>query len=299
MSASASQAGAQVPAPAAALRVSAARRSGRGHVRLGAPCQDAFAVHENPQAGRVAAAVADGLGSKPLSHLGSQAACDAAVASLAAEPASPAWGRDALLRALAAGRSAVAARAAAEGLAPGDLATTLQLAVLQDGRALAAMVGDGAVVGAAGDGAGGPQVLLAPALGGYANEVVPLTAEGWQEHVRFAEADGMDAVLLFTDGLTRLLLARARGDPEPAESSAAVSGGERAAAPSPAPAWAPFAPFFDAFLPRVRGAAFDPRLAERFLQDPAVDRSWDDDKCLVVIAHGPRDLPAPGPGSPV
>ena len=48
-----------------------------------------------PTTDEVNAAVADGLGSKPLSHLGSQAACDAAMASLQAEAA---WDRDALVR---------------------------------------------------------------------------------------------------------------------------------------------------------------------------------------------------------
>lgn len=235
-------------------RTSAARRIGRGHLARGDPCQDAYALAEQPERGRVVAAVADGLGSRPLSHLGSQAACDAAVASLTGEEA---WDVAALRRAFVAARDAVAARAAADGLEAADLATTLQVACWSEGRVVAAMVGDGAVVAV---GAEGPLVLLEPAAAEYANLVVPVTADDWQDSFRWAAADA-EAALLFTDGLTRLLLTRSRQG------------------------WAPFAPFFDSFLPQMRAGRLDPGLAERFLASAAVDRAWDDDKCLVVIAH--------------
>lgn len=245
----------------AGWRVSVGKRIGRGHRARGEPCQDAFASHVDPDLQRVVAAVADGLGSRPRSHLGSQAACDAAVATLAAEPA---WDRDAMLRAFGAARQAVAQAAATQGLALDDLATTLQVAAMADGRLLAAMVGDGAIV--AGDPAA---TVLAPPTAGYANEVVPLTASAWADHVQVAEMTGGAAapspVLLFSDGLTRLLLARGRTG------------------------WTPFAPFFETFLPRVQ-ASLDPGLAQRFLDADHVDRSWDDDKCLVVIARMPREV---------
>lgn len=272
--------------------ISAGKRPGRHHRQNGIPCQDAFAVHSDPERGRAAAAVGDGLGSKPLSHFGSQAACDAAVASLQAEAA---WDRDALVRAFQAAHDAVAAAAAQRGLEPHELATTLQVALLDGSHALAGMVGDGAVVAAGPDvgpdagvvrvaatdgtlanAAGGasaatttaaaasnPTLLVAPATSGYANEVAPLTSSTWQESLQVAERDGVDSVLLFTDGLTRLLLGRSKAG------------------------WAPFAPFFDAFLPRLGGSTADPNLAERFLAGDDVDRSWDDDKCLVVL-HGAK-----------
>jgi hypothetical protein len=212
-------------------------------------------LREQPDRGRVVAAVADGLGSRPLSHLGSQAACDAAVATLAGEDL---WDEPALRRAFVAAREAVAAAAGAEGLEASDLATTLQVAGWSGGRLVAAMVGDGAVVAV---GPAGPTVLLEPAASEYANLVVPVTADGWQESFRWAEADA-DEALLLTDGLTRLLLTRSRQG------------------------WSPFTPFFDSFLPHLRAGRMDPGLAERFLASDAVDRAWDDDKCLVVIALG-------------
>jgi hypothetical protein len=248
------------------MRVSAGTRAGRSHRARDGPCQDSTATWASPHGGRAAAAVADGLGSRPLSHLGSQAACDAAVASLAAEPA---WDEAAVRRAFAAAHAAVQAAAAECGLDADDLATTLQVATLDGGAAWAGMVGDGAVVaqGAAGD----VRVLLAAAEGGYANEVSPLTQPGWQDHLRTAFLPEARAVLLFTDGLTRLLLAKSRQG------------------------WQPFAPFFQAFLPQVAAPAFEPRLVPDFLGGDAVDRSWDDDKGLVVLAREPVPGPPPAP----
>ena len=249
----------QTPAPVppdgpGRLRVAAARRVGRGHAARGEPCQDAFAIHEDA-AGRVAVAVADGLGSRPLSHLGSQAACDAAVAFLAAE-AGP-WDEAALRRAFEAARMAVATAAqdAGAGVAMADLATTLQVAVLHaDGRAWGAMVGDGALVAVV-DGAA--LILLEPAESEYANVVVPLSADDWADSFRTAEVGGASTVLAFTDGLTRLLLQRA---------------GKQ---------WAPFSPFFDSFLPTL-GRDVGGAVA-RLLASDDVDRAWDDDKALVVV----------------
>lgn len=246
------------------MRVSAGTRAGRSHRARNGPCQDSFAVWASPDGGRAAAAVADGLGSRPLSHFGSQAACDAAVASLAAEPAD-AWDEAALGRAFAAAHAAVQAAAAQRGLPAEELATTLQVATLDGRQVLAGMVGDGAIV--AGTAAGEARVLVAPADGGYANEVFPLTEPGWQDHLRTAFLPDARTVLLFTDGLTRLLLAKSRQG------------------------WQPFSPFFEAFLPQVGGGSFDDRLVSTFLDGDAVDRSWDDDKGLVVLAHDPLAIP--------
>lgn len=245
------------------MRVSGARRAGRSHRRSDVPCQDAFAVHRDALAGgRAAAAVADGLGSRPLSHFGSQAACDAAVASLAGEPE---WDRPALERAFKAARAAVQAVAAERGLEPDELATTLQVATFAGGRATAAMVGDGAIVAVGSE--GGPTVLLPPREAEYANVVVPITHASWREDFRYAEREGVEAVLLFSDGLTRLLLARSRDG------------------------WRPFDPFFEAFLPQLRAAAFDEAVVQKFLASDAVDRSWDDDKVLVALAQHRVEVP--------
>lgn len=169
----------------------------------------------------------------------------------------PVWDEPAVRRAFEAARDGIAFAAAQHHVGPADMAATLQIAALEADRVVGGIVGDGAVV-ASGDAV---QVLLPPEESEYANEVVPVTHGKWQRHFRYAEVDGVDAALVFTDGLTRLLLTRS-GD-----------------------AWAPFAPFFEAFLPKVRGDDFDEDVVQRFLDSENVDASWDDDKCLVVVAR--------------
>lgn len=240
------------------MRASGGTRAGRSHRARAVPCQDAFALLELGPERRVAAAVADGLGSRRLSHAGSDTACRAAVASLAREPT---WDAAALARAFEAARTSLETVAADIDASLDDLATTLQVAMLADGSAVAGSLGDGAIVTCGSD----VRILLDPEESEYANEVVPLTHPDWRAHLRTAEAGPTEALLLFTDGLTRLLLARKQGR------------------------WEPYGPFFDAFLPKVLATDFERDLVPQFLETPAVDESWDDDKCLVVIGHdGPR-----------
>lgn len=239
------------------MQVSAARRPGRGHRRADKPCQDAFASFPVPERDAVVFAVADGLGSCPLSHIGSDVASRAAVERLAAEPR---WDVRAMLRTFRAARRALRLEAAARGVPVRELATTLQVGVLAPGTAIAAMVGDGAMV-AGGPNGTGEHVLVAPAPGGYANEVVPVTSRWWRLHFQYAEHDGARWMLGFTDGLTRLLLSQADG------------------------AWSPYRPFWDAFLPKLEARPFEEALAQRFLSGENVDASWDDDKCLVAVVH--------------
>jgi hypothetical protein len=236
------------------MPVSAATRPGRGHRRADQPCQDAFAVREVPERELVIFAVADGLGSQPLSHIGSEVATRAAVERLAREGQ---WDVRTMLRAFRSARRALRTEAATRGVHLRELATTLQVGVLGPHGATAAMVGDGAMVA----GRSGGQVLLAPEPGGYANEVAPLTATLWRMHFHYAHQDGARWMLGFTDGLTRLLLARSDG------------------------AWTPYRPFWDAFVPRLESYPFEPGLAERFLAGDHVDSFWDDDKCLVAAVR--------------
>ena len=234
------------------MRVSSGRRAGRTHRQRDVPCQDASAVLRLPEPDSVVVAVADGLGTRPQSHIGSQAACDAAVQHLATEAS---WDEPAVRRSFRAAHESLAAKAAELGIAPGDLASTLQLAGVTRERVVAAIVGDGAVVACPDE----PRILLAPEPSEYANEVVPLTEPAWTDHFRYTELDAPRSVFVFTDGLTRLILERTKAN------------------------WQPFRPFFDAFLPTLRGTPFDEDIVPRFLDGERIDASWDDDKCLVVV----------------
>jgi hypothetical protein len=236
------------------MRVSAGTREGRGHRINDTPCQDAYAVYEDPERERVAAAVADGLGSRPLSHIGSQAATRAAVDALGREIL---WDEEAFVRAFEAARAAIDTAAAARGVEALDLATTLEVSALVDGTALGGMVGDGAIVSCNDE----VRVLVPPEESEYANEVTPISFSEWRSHFRFASQPDVSCVLIFTDGLTRLLLKRKAGQ------------------------WEPYGPFFEAFLPRVRGADFKADVVPRFLDSDRVDDAWDDDKCLVVMGR--------------
>src|SRR5687768_12505155 len=135
---------------AVSMRVFAAKREGRSHRLSGRPCQDAFASLDDVARGRAAAAVADGLRSQPHSEVGSQLACDAAIAALAGEDA---WTEESLVRAFEAARGALVAESERRGIPLSRLATTLQLALRDGDRILAAMVGDGAIV------VSGPQAI--------------------------------------------------------------------------------------------------------------------------------------------
>ena len=235
------------------MQVSAARRPGRGHRRVGQPCQDAFASRHVPERGAVVFAVADGLGSCPLSHIGSEVAVRAAVERMAAEAR---WDVRAMLRTFRAARRAVRLEAATRGVPVRQLSTTLQVGVLSPDGAVAGMVGDGAMVA----GGSAHDVMLAPAAAGYANEVAPLTARWWRLHFQYAERPDARWMTGFTDGLTRLLLARAGG------------------------AWTPYQPFWDVFVPKLAARPLD-GLVERLLAADNVDSSWDDDKCLVAVVQ--------------
>lgn len=234
------------------MNVSLGRRAGRSHRERHVACQDAYAVVALPD-GRLVAAVGDGLGSCPLSEHGSQAAVDAATASLAATRR---WGPRALHRAFQSARAALERRAEELGAPAADLSTTLHVAAVSQDRVYAASVGDGAIVAAEEQ----PRLLLAPEESEYANLVTPITAPDWQDHLRTATAPRPQAILLFTDGLTRLLLQRRQG------------------------AWSPYGPFFQAFLPQLRASPWPTHIAARLLDQPETDAAWDDDKCLVVIA---------------
>lgn len=236
------------------MRVAGGRRAGRSHRRHDLPCQDAYASWQDPDGARAVAAVADGLGSRELSHIGSRAACQTAVLRLSRESV---WDEAAVRRAFGAARDGIAFAAAQHHVKPADMAATLQLAGLEDARAVGGIVGDGAVLTCDDS----VDVLLPPEESEYANEVVPVTHDKWEAHFRYAQTESADVAFVFTDGLTRLLLTRSPDG------------------------WRPFQPFFDAFLPKVRNDPFDVELVDRFLASDNVDTSWDDDKCLVVVGR--------------
>jgi hypothetical protein len=253
-----------VAAPAAAWRVIGASVRGTSHARGDVACQDAHAWRRLP-GGALAVAVADGAGSAAHAEAGACAAAAAAVDTLfaAAGTANDGGWTAALDAALAAALAAVQAAAAARGVEPRELGTTLIACVLAADSVTVAQVGDGAVIAAQDD---GMRALTVPASGEFANETVFLTSPGAVAGAQRAAWRGSARHLaVFTDGLQGLALKH--------------------------PGRTPHEPFFAPLFAFAAQAA-DARDAEAqladFLSGPRVTARSDDDITLVLATrdHG-------------
>ena len=196
---------------------------GTSHLALGIPNQDSFAVRivrsgwsstcVAPGGTRVrrvrgdefvVAAVADGLGSAEFSDLGSAAAATAAVEALSLSAATyPGLaGIDDLKlegvvhRAL----TAVNCKAAEVGADPATLATTLALCVWDGHGVVWACAGDSGIVGLFAD---GYHPLCRMDRKGHRNTVFSLSAD---DHWRFGVAEGVEGLVLATDGMLEQLV---------------------------------------------------------------------------------------------
>jgi len=185
--------------------------AGPSHVKLGIPCQDACQFAVLGQAAGVVA-IADGLGSVRHSDWGASRAVAAAVAAVQEEwTRQPAAGSltELAQKGMAAARRALEALGLQEGCPLDELACTLLVIVLHEGRAAAGQIGDGAAVVQT---AAGLRLLSGPGEAEYVNEVTPLTARGWEREVRLAaEVADVRGLLAFTDGCQRAALLRGSG----------------------------------------------------------------------------------------
>lgn len=230
---------------------------GAGHRQRGGGCQDAHRVL--PTADGFVLAVADGAGSARHGGEGAWLAVDTVAEALASI-----GGRGLAAVAVAVGvaRSALEVEARERGLAVGDLATTIHVAVLSGDRLTTAQIGDGAVV--ARDDGGALVVVDAVERGEYLNETVFLTSSSWADEVRFGDHDAssLDAIAVLTDGLQLLAFDMAAGTPHPG--------------------------FFDPmwrWASDVDPLAGEAELAE-FLSSERVQSRTDDDTTLVLAVRG-------------
>ncbi|QES08568.1 protein phosphatase 2C domain-containing protein [Streptomyces venezuelae] len=222
-------------------RVHGTSAQGYRHLREGTPCQDAWRCRVTPSG--LVLAVADGAGSAPYSGAGSAQVVQ--LATRAFEPVVTAWERlpDARARKEQLTEAFHQVRDAflrwCQG-PPGLYATTLTVVVLAPGWLGQLSVGDGLVVvrtdggtgqGAAEEGAGSPAGnpiggdpahpasyhLLPRAHTGseYANETVFVGSPTALDQLRVdcVRDEGVEGVLLSTDGLTHALLRRAPSGP--------------------------------------------------------------------------------------
>lgn len=185
-------------------RVFGASVAGAAHVSSGTECQDRFAIRLGGDG--IVIAVADGLGSAPLSALGASEAVDAAVgagAAMLGHPSAP--GPETVAAAMPAFARVRLERRTAEGAWPlKHLGCTLVAIAVRGTSACVAHVGDGAVVALTGAG----WVLASPpARAEYANVVDPLTADGWVHALRVSEVvSDVRFIAAFTDGCHHAIL---------------------------------------------------------------------------------------------
>ena len=200
----------------------AASVRGTAHVRTGAPCQDAHAFTLLAD-GTLLAAVADGLGSVPLADVGARQAAEVAVAAMrraiAAAPRRPCRvakrpiiGAHVVHEAFTAARRALEVEARTRRVPLSALATTLLVVMVAPGGAASVgQLGDGVSVMGTRDGT--LRRPIAPANTGAVNVVTPLTHPDALRAVRVATLDGVDAVVVCTDGLELFVADSPAGTP--------------------------------------------------------------------------------------
>ncbi len=246
-------------------RVAQAAALGTSHLADSLPCQDSHLVDfvvADDRAKFLLIAVADGAGSALLSHLGSRAACTAAILHLKTNAELLKNADDAkecIRQGFAAALSEVEDLARREGVSSRELATTLLVAAIGEQHAIFGQVGDGAVVW------GEPGVLRIvhwpeqEAL----NLTDFITSAPLSETLHiFVEHSPIRRVACMTDGLSPLLLDyRAKG---------------------------PHAPAFENLFSTCLAAPDPSDLSDdlaTFLDSPQVNNRTDDDKTLVLAVY--------------
>ncbi len=202
-------------------RAMGAVAAGRSHEAAGTPCQDAFDSCTRWRKSNVAMALADGAGSRPLSHLGAQAVTNK-LCRYAAHNFDSLWkSSDAeIARRLLACAQRVLEKLSArhDGSRPDDFACTFMLVACSGERALTANLGDGVV--AMRTPTGTWSALLPPQRGEHANETHFLTSPNTMEHFRIAKTENTgSAFLIMTDGAADSLYERSTGRIAPAAES--------------------------------------------------------------------------------
>ena len=217
------------------FHLAAYRVRGASHRKAHTPCQDACRVgvvqttHDGGEAELVVGAIADGGGSRPLSHIGARLSV-----SFAASSMKLAWNAETLQRASAAEldvywralyedcRRLLQVEAEARDLVDGDgaasigaLACTLIAFMATRERCAMAQVGDGfLVVGRPSIVAGGEdqtavdyQLAVQNRASERASEVIWLTETSWESDFRTRLLDGpIDLIVASSDGMEKAVL---------------------------------------------------------------------------------------------
>jgi uncharacterized protein YegL len=232
------------------------------HIMKGIPCQDAHG-HDALPSGHLTFAIADGLGSAPMSEIGSRIAVEAAVDSIKNKTSEEmktaplsSLARDSIL----AGRKALEDKAVALQCSLRDLACTLISAVIYGDNLAVAHIGDGAVIVKK---RGQLIVASEPGESEYANEVTPLTSTKWEESLRISPVySDISGVMAFSDGLQRAALRKT--------DSGRI----------------PYKGFCDplfSFAEALKGLEDGERELKEFLASKKISEHSEDDKTLILV----------------
>lgn len=249
----------------------AASVAGPSHLRAGIVCQDAFEIGYAGEYGEVlVAAVADGLGSASLSDTGAKIATSVSVRCLldafeSGLPGDEATAKELFCKTFRQARKELAEAAIFHGCTIHELATTLMLGYWSGDEFQGMHIGDGAIVVATKEGL---QLYSVEENKEYANEVAPLTADNWEEHLRAPGRIG-DAIgfAMFTDGCQRAALSKREGR------------------------YTPFPGFLNPLLQYTReqkSSEADSEILARLLQSEKLASHSDDDKTLVLATEATR-----------
>lgn len=179
---------------------------GPDHEENGQPCQDAWMCSQ-VTGGRFVITVADGLGSKNLSHEGSKLATREAANTLTqylsdVETIKRGTSKEAVRDAIVNARDAIAEKASELDQPMSELGTTLLVIVAGPSGLAGAAVGDGGIVYHS----DGMHDLLIPREMAIidieaTNITIPLVSDAWEDSYRFGYRDQFDGVAVFSDGI--------------------------------------------------------------------------------------------------
>lgn len=187
---------------------------GPSHIEKNIGCQDAN-YYEIIETDIGIIAIADGLGSVKHSDIGAKIATEMSVDYVKShldklkpdvtqtENSYHLFFSDLLIKI----RNNLMKQSTENGYDLSGLACTLIVVVIIGTRVIVLHIGDGAVVVKTEK----YQVLSMPEPSEYANEVFPITQDGWEDHMRICHLDGVNAVAAFTDGCQGALLSKANG----------------------------------------------------------------------------------------
>ncbi|MBA4016471.1 MAG: protein phosphatase 2C domain-containing protein [Pirellula sp.] len=234
---------------------------GTSHVQSGLPCQD-YCVGTIVGTTLVAAC-ADGAGSAELSQLGSKAAVDGFMEVVSGD-ALPT--KEQVKTWVDSARQRLLHEAETNQSTPRQLACTFLAALVGDGWAAFAQVGDGVIVF---DGPEGYEIAFWPDTGEYANTTRFLSEDNYSQHLRVEIVERhISELAVLTDGLQMLALDIA---------------GAKVHDPF-------FAPLFKAVRNESDTAVLQTSLLE-FMDSKRVNERTDDDKTLLLATRITVDVP--------